>query len=223
MGASGSPCGPRCRRNRTGIGAMSASASRRRRVRRPVQSGPRHRRETCRRASRFRPRSAAQVGGKPAERRLVVRLGTRVQGVTGRGSALGQVAAVAAHGARNLLGETASRMLDGDDMRCAEDPQQQHTRAGVVQSTGGQWPRRGRVQRKAKSGSAHVRRINGELMERHPTVLCRACLDGLNDGSVRINPTSPAPLRPRVSTRRCRRRPLGSRTVVRTKGELRCG
>lgn len=47
---------------------------------------------------------------------------------------------------RRLLGEAACGVLDGDDMRCAEDSEQQRTAVGVVQYTDGQRRRCGRVE-----------------------------------------------------------------------------
>src|SRR5436305_929080 len=72
--------------------------------------------------ARFAGTPVAQFARQPPEAGLVVRFGARFQPVAGRVGAPGQVTPEAAGGARSLLGEAGFRVLDGDDMRGAEDP-----------------------------------------------------------------------------------------------------
>ncbi len=171
MGATGSPCGPPSRRTLTGAadtGARSATASRRRRARRPARSARRHRRETCRRANPFRARNVraarARVGGRSPRRasRYGIRGGSRA-----RRCARGRSAAEAAGGTGDLLGKAARGVLDRDDVRRAQDPEQQRTAVGMVQPTGGQRRRCRRVERESQPFPGYVRRGYGELMKRH--------------------------------------------------------
>ena len=80
----------------------------------------------------------AKFARESAERRLVVGVGVGFQRVAGRVGVLGQLAAVAAGGAGDLLGEPAGGVLDRDDMRGAQHPEQQRTAVGMVGA--GSWP-----------------------------------------------------------------------------------
>ena len=69
-----------------------------------------------------------------AKRRLIPGVGSGFDAVAGRVGVLGQLASMAAGGAGDLLGEVPAGVLDGDDMRGAEDPEQQRTAtAGMVE------------------------------------------------------------------------------------------
>jgi hypothetical protein len=60
---------------------------------------------------------------------------------------LGVLGQLAAEVARDLFGEEGVGVLDGDDVRRAEDAEHERTAVGVAQSVGGQWARGGRVER----------------------------------------------------------------------------
>src|SRR5271163_4208819 len=82
----------------------------------------------------------AQTLRESAEGRLVVKVGAGFEAVAGCVAVFGQLAAEVA---RDLFGELALGVLDGDDVRRAEDAEHERAAAGVVQSAGGQRGRAG--------------------------------------------------------------------------------